>query len=105
MLRVGPANAGGGPWELYIWRSASHEWNFSLLSGTDRTKTLQEITDPQTTIAGLANIKKRLKELPPGAEVVWQSYMKEPIPETITEDLLRFSEREGLNLTVMWQDI
>lgn len=96
------SHAGGGPWELYSWRPTGGDWHFNLLPGTDRDKTIQEIANPQTAIVGAKNLKNRLKKLPPGEEVVWVNYAKEPIPETITADVLKFSESEGLNLKMMW---
>ena len=101
VLSAGPADAGGGPWELCSWHPADG-WHFSLLPGTDREKTIQEITNPQTAIAGVENLKTRLTELPPNAEVVWLNYAKEPVPDKITKDVLKFSESEGLILRVTW---
>jgi hypothetical protein len=102
MLRIGPVNAGGSPWELYSWHPAAG-WHFSLLPGTDRDKTIRETTNPQVALAGVEKLKTVLRGLPPGTEVIWVNHATEPVPGTITEDLLRFSEREGLSLRVTWQ--
>ena len=52
--------------ELNSWKLATGDWHFSLLMGTNRKKSIQEITDPKVTIVGVDNLKKKLSELQKG---------------------------------------
>ncbi len=67
-------------YELYSWQ-VGEEWNFTLVTGTNRTKTFDEIiasensVDPQgyvkLTVSGVENLKKLLALLPAGEQIVW----------------------------------
>lgn len=66
-------------YELYSWRSG-RTWYFTLITGTDRLKTLDEITSLKNvedrdwvkiTVVGVAELKSVLSRLPSGAQVFW----------------------------------
>jgi hypothetical protein len=66
--------------------------------GTNRTKTIIEITDPNVTIVGVENLKKELSELPKGENVFWLNYAKEPVPKKMVKDISDYSKSIGVNL-------
>ena len=68
-------------YELYSWRS-SGTWYFTLITGTNRLKTLDEITAPENveegdwvkiTAAGVPELKAVLARLPTGTQISWVS--------------------------------
>jgi hypothetical protein len=54
-------------YELFSWKENGH-WHYSLLPGTNREKTYEEITSKATVIVGTSNFEAELKRLPKGAE-------------------------------------
>jgi hypothetical protein len=52
-------------YELYAWESEGRWW-FSLLLGTNRAKTVGEVTDPGNTLKSLDALVKHLSTLPVG---------------------------------------
>ena len=59
-------------YELYSWKIKGH-WYYSLLPGTNRLKTYQEITAPGTVRRDAAGLKAELQKLAKGEEVFWMS--------------------------------
>jgi len=68
-------------YELYSWRSGG-TWQFTLITGTNRLKTLDEITAPENveedewvkiTAAGVPELKAVLARLPTGTQIWWVS--------------------------------
>jgi len=66
-------------YELYSWQSGK-AWRFTLITGTDRLKTIAEITSREDvvegdwvkiTVEGVPDLKATLDRLPPGSQVVW----------------------------------
>lgn len=67
-------------YELYSWL-AGDDWHFTLITGTNRLKTLEEITlgeDVVTpdgwvsiNVVGVDALKKVLTRLPPDEEILW----------------------------------
>ena len=57
-------------YELYSW-PAGQDWDFALMIGTNRLKTLEEIKSPDQTLHGIEAIKTALRELPPNEQVFW----------------------------------
>ncbi|HZS41025.1 MAG TPA: hypothetical protein VFF06_29555 [Polyangia bacterium] len=55
-------------WELYSWR-ADGRWYFSLVEGTNREKSLEEITGAK--IDGVAQLEQKLTLLQVGEEIAW----------------------------------
>src|SRR5215211_2308201 len=59
-------------YELYSWRDGN-QWNFSLLVGTNREKTLEEIKAENTVLRGVAALTSVLEQLPSGQYITWSS--------------------------------
>ena len=59
-------------YQLFTWHEKGH-WHYSLLPGTNRERTYEEITAPATVIIGTDSFEAELKRLPKGTEVFWQS--------------------------------
>ncbi|HVG21158.1 MAG TPA: hypothetical protein VNI02_19075 [Blastocatellia bacterium] len=59
-------------YELYSWKSKGR-WHYSLLVGTNRSKTYEEIMLNKVVRIGDAALKSELKRLPRGEEVSWMS--------------------------------
>jgi len=78
-------------YELYSW-SEDGQWHFTLITGTDRSKTLEEVTSHedymseagwvQVHVAGVDAIKAVLGKLPEGEEVSWLAGLREQTEET-----------------------
>ena len=59
-------------YELYSWKIKGH-WYYSLLPGTNRLKTYDEITAPGVVRRDAEGLKSELQKLPRGEEVFWMS--------------------------------
>ncbi|HJQ70603.1 MAG TPA: hypothetical protein VKA70_16620 [Blastocatellia bacterium] len=67
----GPKPAMKG-YELYSWKRDG-DWRFSIVEGTNRRKTYEEITSDKTALNGNSGLKAQLDKLPKGSEVIWMS--------------------------------
>ena len=54
--------------ELYSWQSEAGEWQFAILVGTNRNKTLEEV---QAAPLDLHNVKETIGRLPAGESLFW----------------------------------
>jgi hypothetical protein len=88
-------------YELYSWRSGQ-AWRFTLTTGTNRLKTLAEVTSPESTVTsggfkvtieGVPELKAALDRLPPGAQVSWWGKRDLPSDSPIPRAWLRFPPR------------
>jgi len=107
-----PRSAKG--YELYSWRPVGQsQWNYSLMSGTNRLKTIEEITalEDLTTSAGpvrmsargLDELKALLRRLPRGESVTWLDGggpVGLPQVETV-EEIKETCRRIGIELSVV----
>jgi hypothetical protein len=59
-------------YELYSWQD-DDQWYFSVLIGTNRNKTLDEIRSPGSTFKSLETLEAALKTIPAGQWVTWLS--------------------------------
>jgi hypothetical protein len=59
-------------YELYSWKLKG-KWHYSLLVGTNRSKTYEEITSNKLVRIGDTALKSELKKLPKGEEIFWMS--------------------------------
>jgi len=57
--------------ELYSLKPTGEDWHFSLLAGTNRNKSLSEVTDPARTVVGIEALKQRLATLAVREWVTW----------------------------------
>lgn len=78
--------------ELYSWKTPGEAWHFSLLAGTNRLKTDQEIKNPEWTIIGMEELKKRLAKLAEGENVFWKNLAAKPVPEGMAKALKTFCD-------------
>ena len=90
--------------ELYSWKDCSScAWQFALLPGTNRLKTLDEIKEPTRTILGVTQLRQHLLRLPGGENVFWSSRslpgLSLPEPDTVAE-LVGFSAEHNVTLRV-----
>ena len=108
-------------YELYSWEEEG-QWHFTLITGTNRTKTMEEITSKEDFISetgwvrihvvGIDAIKDVLSRLPEGESVCWCDELHigqttEPNlqlpPEQITNIIKKSAEQYGLDFTVAVQ--
>jgi hypothetical protein len=69
-------------YELYSWQEES-QWHFTLITGTNRNKTLEEITTGETKegeegwvnihVTGVATIKDVLNRIPENEFIIWNT--------------------------------
>lgn len=112
-----PAAAKG--YELYSWQSGSN-WNYTLITGTDRTKSMDEIMAPASSVSSdgfvklsvssLADLERLLTRLPAGTELTWggidlggevptgTAYLTFP-PQSILDEVSAFCNKQQLKLT------
>ena len=107
-------------YELYSW-SEDGQWHFTLITGTNRNKTLEEITSGEdfvsetgwvrVQVVGVNAIRAVLSKLPQGEEIVWlarpRSEQTPPgdidfmfPPEQIIDSVKEHAEQSGLDLLV-----
>jgi hypothetical protein len=96
--------------ELYSW-PAGEDWDFALMIGTNRLKTMEEIKSSEKTLHGVDAIKAALRELPANEQVFWeglgwlqQSQMASGSiaipPAPIREEIVSLCLQLGIRLTV-----
>jgi hypothetical protein len=54
--------------ELYSWPDEKGQWAFSLLPGTNRNKTVEEVREQPLSLAG---VKEGISRLAVGEQVLW----------------------------------
>ena len=57
-------------WELYSWPNGG-DWNYSLLPGTNRLKSLEEVMSNELIVCGKDSLKMLLSRLPEYQYVSW----------------------------------
>jgi len=108
-------------YELYSWEEEG-QWHFTLITGTNRNKTAEEICSREDVISetewvrvqviGVNAIRAVLSKLPQGEEIVWldspRSEQTPPgdiefmfPPEQIIGSVREHAEESGLNLQVL----
>jgi hypothetical protein len=76
-------------YELYSWQDGN-QWNFSLLVGTNREKTLEEIKAENTVLRGVDAVTSALEQMPAGQYITWSSRETLSFP---TEDVIEQIEK------------
>ncbi|HEY5138531.1 MAG TPA: hypothetical protein VIJ25_04345 [Methylococcales bacterium] len=87
-------------YELYSWQDGS-QWKFSLLVGTNREKTLDEIKSTDTVLLGVDALKSMLEKVPSGQYVTWSS--KETLsfpPDDIIKQVEQICKDKGLIMNI-----
>ncbi len=57
-------------WELYSWPN-SKDWNYSILMGTNRLKTYDEVKTNNIIVSGIDSLKLVLAKFPKGELITW----------------------------------
>lgn len=57
-------------WELYSWQT-DNEWNYSILVGTNRSKTQDEVLKNKIIVTGKEALKLLLTKFPEKEEIFW----------------------------------
>ena len=89
-------------WELYSWRNKeSNAWNFSLLQGTNRNKTEQEIKSTEVT-KDIDLLKAELKKIAANESVFWLLYGAEGLEypsKDIVDEIMAIGKNNGFEIT------
>ena len=97
-------------WELYSWFDGK-SWNYSILQGTNRFKTLDEVKENKIQVVGEKKLMAILKKFPKGDTITWlgpvwltnwgTSYGNlELPPQEIIYKIKQFCEKINLDLQV-----
>jgi hypothetical protein len=87
-------------YELYSWQDGG-QWRFSLLIGTNREKTVEEIKSAGVLLAGVDELEAVLAQIPSGQYITWSA--KETLsfpPENIIEQVKQTCDDQGLILNI-----
>ena len=87
-------------YELYSWQDGS-QWRFSILIGTNREKTLDEIKSADVAISGIDELKSTLEQIPAGQYITWST--RETLsfpPEDILKQVEQTCNDKGLILNI-----
>ena len=57
-------------WELYSW-SSGNDWNYSILVGTNRAKSYNEVIVNKIAVVGKDSLKMLLAKFPAKEEIFW----------------------------------
>jgi hypothetical protein len=57
-------------WELYSWPNGK-DWNYSILIGTNRIKSYEEVTTNQIIVFGKDSLKMLLARIPENEYIFW----------------------------------
>lgn len=94
--------------EIYSWQTSGGSWNYSLLAGTNRQKTVAEVTDPAQTLTCSCQLKTELGKLSTGEYVTWWATLPDDVnhvlglpPQGVIADITAFCQQHQLNLQVV----
>ena len=57
-------------WELYSWPNGN-DWNYSILAGTNRTKSYNEVIKNRIVVTGIDSLKLLLDRFAEGEDILW----------------------------------
>ena len=57
-------------WELYSWKNGN-DWIYSILIGTNRLKSYDEVTTNEIIVTGKDSLKMVLDKFPEGEVIIW----------------------------------
>ncbi len=87
-------------YEIYSWQDGG-QWYFSLLVGTNREKTPEEIRAPETALPGVEGLRPALDALPSGQFVTWLSKDGAVFPpEDVIDQVRQICTERGLELAI-----
>ena len=87
-------------YELYSWQDGN-QWKFSLLVGTNREKTLEEIKSADLVLSGVDELTTTLEKIPAGQYITWSS--RETLafpPDDIRSRVELTCQKQGLILNI-----
>ena len=85
-------------YELYSWQE-DNQWKFSLLIGTNREKTLDEIKSADTLLSGVDALLSVLEKIPSGETITWSSKATLSFPsDDIIKQVEKFCAGKGIIL-------
>ena len=82
--------------ELYSWQEGD-QWKFSLLTGTNHEKTLDEVQSEDAALDGVDALRSALEGVSVGQTITWSA--KEPLafpPEEIVQQVEQICSDQGL---------
>lgn len=94
-------------YEMYSWQMRG-VWYFSLVVGTDRFKTYDEISSPELRLHGLEALESELDELPRGEQVFWSAQRVPNTawpPVTMIEEISAYCRERGIQLEIEQNDV
>lgn len=87
-------------YELYSWQDGN-TWKFSLLVGTNREKSLDEIKSADVALSGVDALKATLEQIPAGQYITWSSRETLSFPsDDIIEQVKQTCKDKGLILSI-----
>src|ERR1044071_60244 len=87
-------------YELYSWQDGG-QWKFSLLVGTNREKTLEEIKSADMVLSGVDELTSVLDKIPAGQYITWSSRATLSFPpEDIRSQVEQACKGQGLILNI-----
>jgi hypothetical protein len=87
-------------YELYSWQEGE-QWYFSVLVGTNREKTLEEIQAPDVTLKDLDALKLALGKIQSGQYIGWST--REGLdfpPDAMVREVQKICKDRGLELNI-----
>jgi len=87
-------------YELYSWQEGG-QWKFSVLIGTNREKTLDEIKSADVVLSGVDALTTTLEKIPTGQYITWSS--RETLafpPDDIRSRVEQVCKDKGLILNI-----
>jgi len=100
-------------WELYSWPNGN-DWNYSILTGTNRLKSYEEITGNKIIVCGKDSLKMLLDKFPVNEEIFWISegwldriwgsnYGNLSLPDSnIIKEIKRYCIQKQLELSISY---
>ena len=92
-------------WELYSWRMQG-AWYFSLVVGTNRLKTFEEVSSPEVRVQGIEALKRELNKLAGGEQVFWSGQRVPGTslpPDEIIDAIHAYCRERDIQLGTEWE--
>lgn len=89
-------------YELYSWQT-SGKWYFALVLGTNRLKTMDEISAPGVAVDSIDALRTRLAQLGRGEEIIWVTWADNRLalpPQPLVDAVKKMCQDLGLQLTI-----
>lgn len=91
--------------EMYSW-STGATWHYSILPGTNRNKTANEVRESGITLTNLTQLESALGKLAPNCEVFWFNIVdgKTSLPEfsyphqAVVNEVKKYADRRHIKL-------